>query len=162
MKGIHIRSAIDADADRLIEAMIDQQEYERKLHDTRLPGAQMAAVYLQHVKESAARNNGTIWVAELDGVFAGYAACWVEHECNVAETADSNRFGYIADTYVIPRLRGRGVVADLLQAAESCLRASGVQRIRIGALAANASALQAYAKHGFEAYEVVMEKRVRP
>jgi len=29
-------------------------------------------------------------------------------------------------------------------------------------LAANASALQAYAKHGFEAYEVVMEKRVRP
>jgi ribosomal protein S18 acetylase RimI-like enzyme len=127
MEGIHVRSAIDADADRLIEAMIDQQEYERKLHDTRLPGAQMAAVYLQHVKESAARNNGTIWVAELDGVFAGYAACWVEHECNVAETADSNRFGYIADTYVIPRLRGRGVVADLLQAAESCLRERGTK-----------------------------------
>ena len=162
MKGIHIRSAIDVDGDRLIEAMIDQQEFERKLHDTRLPGAEMAAAYLQYVSESAAQNNGVIWVAELDGVFAGYAACWVEEECNVAETADSNRFGYIADTYVIPRLRGRGVVAHLLQAAEAQLRASGVQRIRIGALVANASALRAYAKHGFEAYEVVMEKRVRP
>lgn len=60
----------------------------------------------------------------------------------------------------IPRLRGRGVVAHLLAAAEAHLRALGVRRIRIGVLAANASALRAYAKHGFEAYEVVMEKRV--
>ena len=161
MEGIHVRPAIDADSERLVEAVIDQQEYERKLHDSRLPGAAMAVAYLRHVGESTAQNSGAIWVAELDGVFAGFAVCWVEHECNVAETADSNRCGYIADTYVIPRLRGRGVVAHLLAAAEAHLRALGVRRIRIGALAANASALRAYAKHGFETYEVVMEKRVR-
>lgn len=160
MKGIDIRRAIDADSDRLVEAIIDQQEYERNLHDTRLPGDEMAAAYLQYVTESTAQNNGAIWVAELDGMFAGYAACWVEDECNVAETADSNRFGYVADTYVIPGFRGRGVVAHLLAAAESHLRGAGVRRIRIGALAANASALRAYEKHGFAAYEVVMEKRI--
>jgi GNAT superfamily N-acetyltransferase len=161
MEGIHVRPAIEADTDRLVEAVIDQQEYERKLHDSRLPGAEIAAAYLRNVGESAAQNDGAIWVAELDGVFAGYAACWVEHECNVAETADSNRFGYVADTYVIPKLRGRGVAAHLLQAAESHLRAAGVARIRIAALAGNASALRAYAKHGFATYEVVMENRVR-
>jgi len=31
MEGIHVRPAIDADTDRLVEAVIDQQEYERKL-----------------------------------------------------------------------------------------------------------------------------------
>ena|SRR5215471_5683775 len=130
-------------------------------YDSRLPGAEIAAAYLRHLGESTAQNNGAIWVAELDGVFAGCAACWVVLECNVAETADSNRFGYVADTYVIPRLRGCGVAAHLLQAAESHLRAAGVARMRIAALADNASALRAYAKHGFESYEVVMEKRVR-
>ena len=159
MDGIQVRPSTDADSDRLVEAVIDEQEYERKLHDSRLPGAAIAVAYLRQIEKSAVQNDGSIWVAELDGVFAGFAACWVEHECNVAETADSNRFGYIADTYVIPRLRGRGVVAHLLAAAEAHLRALGVRRIRIGALAANASALRAYAKHGFEAYEVVMEKR---
>jgi GNAT superfamily N-acetyltransferase len=125
MEGIHARPAIEADTDRLVEAVIDQQEYERKLHDSRLPGAEIAAAYLRHVGESAAQNDGAIWVAELDGVFAGYAACWVEHECNLAETADYNRFGDVADTYVIPKLRSRGVAAHLLQAAESHLRAAG-------------------------------------
>ena len=43
-----IRLAIDADDDRLIEAVIDQQEYERKLHDTRLPGPEIARAYLKH------------------------------------------------------------------------------------------------------------------
>jgi GNAT superfamily N-acetyltransferase len=64
--------------------------------------------------------------------------------------------------YVIPRLRGRGVVAVLLEAVESHLRSIGVRRIRITALAGNTSALRAYGKHGFESYEVVMEKRVHP
>ena len=79
----------------------------------------------------------------------------------MAETDDSNRFGYIADTYVIPRFRGRGVVSHLLQAAEINLSTVGVRRVRIAALARNASALRAYAKHGFATYEVVMEKRAR-
>jgi ribosomal protein S18 acetylase RimI-like enzyme len=159
MEGIQIRQAIDADRDLLIEAIIDQQEYERRLHDSRRPGCEIAAAYLDHIRQNAAQNAGAIFVAELDGGFAGFAACWVAQECNPAETDDSNRFGYIADTYVVPRLRGRGVVGHLLQAAESHLRAAGVRRTRVATLAANASAFRAYAKHGFEAYEVVMEKR---
>jgi hypothetical protein len=33
----------------------------------------------------------------LNGVFAGYAACWIEHDDNIAETDDLNHFGYVAD-----------------------------------------------------------------
>jgi ribosomal protein S18 acetylase RimI-like enzyme len=159
MKKIGTRLALDADNDVLIEAIIDEQEYERKLHDTRRPGAEIAAAYLAYVREKAVRNHGAVLVAELDGAFAGYATCWIEHEYNVAETNDSNHYGYVADTYVIPRLRGRGIVGVFLDAAESHLRSTGVKLIRIRTLAGNASALRAYQKHGFEAYELVMEKR---
>jgi ribosomal protein S18 acetylase RimI-like enzyme len=156
-----IRLAMDADDDRLIEAIIDQQEYERKLHDTRLPGAQIARAYLEYVKSKVAGSSGALFVAELNGTFAGYAACWMEHDNNVAETDDSNHFGYIADTYIVPDLRGRGLVAALLDAAERHLRQTNMSRLRITGLANNRSAIRAYLKHGFDEYEIVMEKRLR-
>ena len=156
-----IRLAVDADTDRLIEAIIDQQEYERQLHDTRLPGAQIGRTYLEYLKTKVAASDGALLVAELNGAFAGYAACWIEHDNNVAETDDSNHVGYIADTYIVPNLRGRGLVAYLLGAAEQWIRQNAVSRMRITGLANNQSALRAYEKCGFGQYEIVMEKRLR-
>ena len=156
-----IRVTVDADNDRLVEAIIDQQEYERKLHDTRRPGAQMARPYLEYLKTKVASSNGSLLVAELDGAFAGYAACWIQHDNNVAETDDSNRYGYVADTYIVPDFRGQGLAASLLEAAERLLRQRNVSRMRITSLADNQSALRAYIKSGFSQYEIVMEKRVR-
>jgi ribosomal protein S18 acetylase RimI-like enzyme len=156
-----IRIAVNADDDRLVEAIIDQQEYERELHDTRLPGAQIGRSYLEYLKTKVAAGNGALLVAELNGAFVGYAACWIEHDNNVAETEDSNHFGYVADTYIVPQLRGRGLVASLLESAEQCIRQNHVSRIRIAGLANNQSALRAYAKYGFGNYEIVMEKRLR-
>jgi len=155
-----IRFAVDADDNRLVEAIIDQQEYERKLHDTRLPGAQIGGLYLAYLKTKVASSSGGLLIAELNGAFAGYAAFWIEHDDNVAETADSNHYGYVADTYVVPDLRGRGLAASLLEAAERLIRQRNVSRMRITSLADNQSALRAYIKSGFSQYEIVMEKRL--
>jgi len=156
-----IRVAVKADDDRLVEAIIDQQEFERELHDTRLPGGQIGRAYLEYLKQRVVAGNGALLVAELNGVFAGYAACWIEHDNNVAETDDSNHFGYVADTYIVPHLRGRHLVASLLEAVEQRIRKNDVSRMRITALANNHSALRAYLKFGFGQYEIVMEKRLR-
>jgi GNAT superfamily N-acetyltransferase len=160
MSDITIRSATDADEARLLAAIADQQDYERALHDTRKPGLEIAALYFAYLRTRVAQDRGVLLVAERDSAFAGYAAGWIENEDNVAETADSNRFGYIADTYVIPAFRGLGIAAVLIQVAERHLRASGISRIRIRALANNASALRAYMKSAFVPYEIVLEKRV--
>jgi ribosomal protein S18 acetylase RimI-like enzyme len=126
-----IRSALNADDDRLIGAIIDQQEYERKLHDTRLPGVQIGRAYLKYLKAKVASSNGALFIAELSDVFVGYAACWIEHDKNVTEADYSNHFGYVTDTYVVPDLRGRGLVAYLLEAAERHIRKSDVSRMGI-------------------------------
>ena len=160
MEKARIRLAADTDHERLLQAITDQQDHERELHEIRRPGAEIAQAYLAYVKHNVAQERGALFVAELDSRFAGYAACWIEHHDTIAETYDSNHFGYVADTYVVPEFRGRGIVGRLLTGAEAHVRALGVSRIRIGALANNASALRAYEKSGFEPYEVVMEKRL--
>ena len=157
-----VRLAVESDRDRLIAAIADQQDYEGALHDTRRPGAEIAEAYLAEIHDLSAANHGAIFVAEISGEFAGYAAGWVAQETIIEETPDSNRYGYVSDAYVVPDRRGQGVVGPLLQALEAHLRETGVTRLRIGALANNASALRAYRKHGFEPYEAVLEKKLRP
>ncbi len=156
-----IRLATDQDGAHLLKAVMDEQDYERALHDTRRPGVEIAESYLAYVRAKIAQNQGALLIAELNGVFAGYAACWIEHDANIAETDDSNHFGYVADTYVAPEFRGRGVVSRLLETAEAHIRALGVSRMRICTLANNTSAKRAYEAYGFEPYEVVMEKILR-
>jgi ribosomal protein S18 acetylase RimI-like enzyme len=160
MSNVTIRSATGADEAQLLAAIADQQDYERALHDTRKPGAEIAEPYFARLRAKVAQSHGLMLVAERDDAFAGYAASWIEHEDNVTETDDSNRFGYIADTYVIPAFRGRGIAAILIEAAERHLRITGVSRIRIRALARNTSALRAYERSGFAPYEIVLEKKL--
>ena len=107
-----------------------------------------------------AADAGSLFIAEAGGAFAGFAACWVRQEDALAETEESNRYGYISDTFVMPALRGRGIAGHLIRAAEVHLRATGVTRLRIGVLAANRSAQRAYSKSGFEPYELTLEKRL--
>jgi ribosomal protein S18 acetylase RimI-like enzyme len=162
MAGFVIRPYRETDRAAVIAAEIDLQEYERTLHDTRLPGAPVMEAYLDRLLRDVATQSGAILIAEDDGCFLGLVACVVARDDTVQETADSNVYGYITDIYVLPDRRGSGLAQALLEAAETHLAPTGVSRVRINALAANARARRAYEKHGFEPYEVMYEKRLAP
>ena len=157
-----IRPQLPADQAALRQAFIELQEVERALHDSRRPGPEIATAYIAWMEQQVAENRGEVFVAEADGAFLGFVACWVERNSDIIETPDSNVFGYISDICVMPQWRGRGIAAALLSAAEAHLAGSGVARIRLGALAGNRAALSAYRKQGFAPYEIVLEKRVAP
>ena len=162
MAGLVIRPYRETDRDAVIAAEIDLQEYERTLHDTRLPGAAVMEAYLDRLQQRVAAQSGAILIAEEDGRFLGLVACVVARDDAVQETADSNVYGYITDIYVVPDRRGSGLAQALLRAAEAHLAPTGVSRVRLSVLAANAMARRAYEKHGFEPYEVMYEKRLAP
>jgi len=157
-----VRPATGFDRDRLRAAIVELQEHERRLHDTRPPGEAMADAYLAWMLERAATAGGAVFVAEVDGAFAGFAAGWVEESASLAETPDSNRFGFASDLCVLPAFRGRGVAGLLLAALEAHLARAGVARVRLYVLATNASARAAYERAGYRPYEVVYEKTVNP
>jgi ribosomal protein S18 acetylase RimI-like enzyme len=161
MDHIVIRTAIPSDRPDLRRAVVELQEYERSLHATRLPGAQIANAYLDWIRERT-HNAGALLVAENEGGFVGFIAGWIEQDDNIAETADSNRFGYISDICVLPPYRGLRVASRLLDAIELHFRPTGVRRLRIGVLAANKAARGSYEHAGFTPYEIIYEKEIAP
>jgi ribosomal protein S18 acetylase RimI-like enzyme len=154
---ITIRPAATSDHPLLRRAIIELQDHERRLHATRLPGAQIADTYLAWLEHRAAES-GAVLVAETEGIFVGFAAGWVEQDDNIAETADSNRFGYISDICVMPGYRGQRIALRLLDDLEQHLRRAGVTRLRIASLATNAAARATYERGGFVPYEIIYEK----
>lgn len=157
MGTLTLRPALARDRDHLRRAVTELQEYERRIHATRLPGEEIADAYLDWLQRRSVAD-GILLVAEIDGAFAGFAAGWIEEEDNIAETADSNRFGLVSDVCVLPPFRGHRIAHQLLAALEKKFRLSGVTRMRIGALAANGSARASYERAGFSPYEVIFEK----
>jgi ribosomal protein S18 acetylase RimI-like enzyme len=156
---LRIRPATVADRPCLRKAIAELQEFERALHTSRLPGEQIADAYLTWM-ESQASAKGAMLVAEIDGHFVGFVAGWIEEDDSIAETADSNRFAYVSDIFVAPSHRGRRIASELLDALQRRLAQPGITRLRIAALANNASAARAYRRAGFSSYEVIYERPI--
>jgi len=159
---VMIRPALPADRSHLRQAIVELQNYERVLHATRLPGEQVADAYLEWLQRQAEASSGAMFIAQNTGVFLGFVVGWIEVDEVITETPDSNRFGYISDLCVISAFRGQGIAALLLKAMEKHLRQTGVGRLRLSALAANASARTSYERVGFVPYEIVYEKVLEP
>jgi ribosomal protein S18 acetylase RimI-like enzyme len=157
MDSVRIRPAAHSDRPQLRQAVVELQDSESRLHSTRIPGEQIADAYLDWMQKSAG-SDGAVLIAEVEGVFAGFAAGWIETESHIEETPDSNRFGYVSDICVLPIYRGRRIAARLLEALEPRLREAGVTRVRLSTLAANRAARASYERSGYAQYEIVYEK----
>ena len=157
---IVLRDATSADRPFLLDAIAALNDHERALHDTRLPGAEIAEAYFAKISAAITTDHGSIVVALSGDRRVGYMACRVGTGDAVAETADSNRFGYISDVFVTSDTRGRGIAALLVAEAERRLRPYGVTRLRLSSLTNNDQAIRAYRKAGFSDYEVTLEKRL--
>lgn len=153
-----IRPAEPADRPNLRHAIIELQEYERLRHPTRLPGEQVVDAYLDWMQHQVEAASGVVLVAGRAGKFLGFVAGWIEQTNNLAETADSNRFGYVSDICVLPASRGQRIAVQLLDGIEQHFRGTGVRHLRINSLAVNTSAQASYEHAGFRPYEILFEK----
>src|SRR5262252_1785 len=115
---VTIRDAGPMDGVQLRRAVVEIQEYERRLHNSRLPGEQIANAYLAWIENQIRKGDGAVLIAEIDRCFIGFVAGWIEHSNAVAETPDSSRFGYISDICVVPDHRGQRIATRLLFAIE--------------------------------------------
>ena len=154
---VTIRPAGPGDLSDLRWAIVELQDYERGLPATRLPGEQIADVYLAWLQQEVAET-GVILVAEVAGLFVGFIAGWIVEEHSMTETADSRRAGYVSDICIMPAHRGCRIASDLLFAIERHFAGAGITRVRIASLVANASAQADYRQAGYQPYEASYEK----
>jgi hypothetical protein len=73
-----IRRYIEADHPAVSKALVDLQEHERAMHDTRLSGSGPTAIYFDKLREELAVRSGGIFVAEAAGKFAGVVTGLIE------------------------------------------------------------------------------------
>ena len=150
------------DAPFLIECLLALQAHEVALHDSRMPSnRQVCEDYRSEIIATAEANKGGLLLACHAGRRVGFICYWIANEDSLLETADSTRFGYISDLFVVPEQRGRGIAKRLLGEAESRLKAQEpIKRLRICTLAGNRLATSAYEAAGFQAYEITLEKKL--
>ena len=162
--GYRIRPYRDGDLLPVRAMLNGLQEYECSIEPNRAHWADGGAAYADWMLEEAAQNSGAVLLAEAEnGAAIGLLTCWRAEDATDMTVVPAARIHlYVSELFVIEPWRGKGVAAALLAAAEAHARHVGIAQITIGSLGTNAGARRAYAKAGFEEYEILLRKRLPP
>ena len=138
------------------------QEAERLMEAGRAVWPAAAAGYVDEILSEVTARKGAIYLAETAENPAtepiGFVTCYHGYEDDRVVDESARNYLYVSDLYVTDAWRGLGVAGALLAAAEAHGRKLGLNQMRIGVLAANQGARRAYAKAGFQEYEMMLRK----
>jgi ribosomal protein S18 acetylase RimI-like enzyme len=95
-----------------------------------------------------------------DGRAVGYA--FVTLNAGGSTWTAPERFGYVETLSLLPEARRNGVGTELLRAVWDHVHEVGGTEVRLGVVAANASARAFYERLGFAPFELTMRARERP
>ena len=70
------------------------------------------------------------------------------------------RYGYINNIFVAPRLRGQGLAAELMAQSDAFFRNRRIKRVRLTVTASNMDAVHLYERCGYEVTRWEMEKEL--
>lgn len=159
---LRIEKYCDADKDAVLTGLVELQNFEVPISDTRIPGTlAQAQEYLGTLQKEIRKKRGAFLCAHFGEELAGFIVCWIENQPTPNETDDSTTFGYISDAFVFEKYRRQGIFRQLNDAAQKHLATyPEIKRIRINVLANNSQALAAYRSAGYCDYEVMLEKRL--
>jgi ribosomal protein S18 acetylase RimI-like enzyme len=138
-----IRPASPDDLDTIAELWRDfAKDQQRFLRTSRLTKGNVRAVR-DHLGDLAALDQ--VFVAEVDGVIAGFTAIVV----NLPRLDMYFAVATISDLYVDPKYRGQGLGRRLLDRAVSRIREAGLHAVNLSVAAGNEAARKLYRSAGF-------------
>ncbi len=152
-----IRAFKPSDAHQVGHCIGQLQDFERRIDARVLPGEAVAGWYLAYLQPECAAKAGMIFVAEVDGAIAGFAAVQARVP-NEDKDEEPYEFAYISDLAVLERYRNRGIGRALIAGAEAFAREKGASWLRISVLARNEMARSLYERSGFEERLILLEK----
>jgi GNAT superfamily N-acetyltransferase len=156
MSALMIRSAIEADRERLIDLKHELNLAEIGKATTKghpfsgdlSSDREAAAGVIEREFGKVAEDKGAILVAVFDTAIVGYLSLHVvEGSTTVAQRYRIS--GYVAGLAVTATWRNHGVGARLLEEAKSLCRAKGLRRMSIGVADYNPEAKRLYMREGF-------------
>lgn len=100
---------------------------------------------------------GTAIVADENGRPVGYLLICIRPDERTGEMQ-----GYMADIYLLPEYRGKGLAKEFHRVGEEYLRGLGIRQATNWVHAENPLGRKASEARGFRIWGVMMEKRLRP
>jgi ribosomal protein S18 acetylase RimI-like enzyme len=145
---ITIRQATSADASVLGKFGMRLTELHHEFDPRRFiaPTSGTEAAYGSFLKSQIDRRDGTLLVAEVEGVLAGYVWDGVEGTDYMSLRGPA---GVIYDLFVDPDRRRQGIGRLLLRASLSSLKAMKSERVVLSTAHRNAAAQALFASEGF-------------
>ncbi len=133
------------------------QDYELRFEANRRRDPGFAADHWRDAQHRCAEKHGVMLVAEAGGKPVGWAFAYEAHgELFIAEP--ERRHGFLAEIYVVPEARGKGLGRALIAAVEDWSRGRGHKLLTIGVVAKNARAIRAYEGAGYAPYTMMMRR----
>ena len=145
------------DLEDLKRCFVELQDFERAF-DSRMPeGAYIADECVARILDRCRREDGQVFVAEVDGVIVGYVSAYSRIRSEVLHDGDFE-YALIGDLVVLAAYRKRGLGRALLSAAEDFVRERGARWLRIGAVSGNRRAINLYESVGYKPSYTELEK----
>ena len=161
---MNIRHAVEKDVEELAQLMVALHN-EMMLFEP-LKGMRKDALdYARHkMLRFFSDKERVVFVAEEKvgkmgrGRIVGYVSGKIERKERIFGACE---YGYIADIYVVPALRKKGVAALLMDAIENFFIKRKMRYVELQVLSGNAAALRFYEKQGWSEYRKNLRKVLR-
>jgi ribosomal protein S18 acetylase RimI-like enzyme len=162
---IVIRQYKDSDHDKvkeMVEKLMDYVVWKDPIKRIRRL-ALYGEVFTQKLLEKMKKQNGMIFIAEVESNIIGFASCYPsdsQSKENLLEVIPT-QVGNLSDLYVEKEYRGKGVGHKLLANVEVYLKQKGCDSLWVEVFAPNEHAHRYYKKTGFIDREIGMLKKLK-
>ena len=133
------------------------QDYEAGFEPNRRLDPNFAVEHWRDLQYRCAEKHGVMLIAEDGGKAVGWAFAHDQlGELFVVEP--ERQHGYLAELYVVPGARGKGLGRALIEGCEAWARGRGHKLLQVGVLAHNARAIRSYEGAGYNSYGLTMRR----
>ena len=133
------------------------QDYEAAFEPDRRRDADFAAEHWRQLLRRHVQENGVILIAEDAGQPVGWAFAH-DDTAEVFVVEAERKHGFLAELYVVPEARGKGLGRALIEGCEAWARTRGHRLLTVGVLAKNPAAIRAYEGAGYAPYWITMRR----
>ena len=150
----------DADDLPALKSLVSQMHETLRPFDAYLPPApEIIDAYFEYLIRTSAESAGRFLVAEEDGQIVGYLCLF--GLCPPPEPDQyPDKYAAVADVYVMPIYRDRGIGKALMRRAEEHARDVGAKKVELNVLWRNANAVEFYERLGYAKRIVTLSKEI--
>jgi GNAT superfamily N-acetyltransferase len=133
------------------------QDHEASFEPDRRRDPDFAVEHWRELQHRCAEKHGIMLIAEEGGKPVGWAFAH-DQNAELFVVEPERRHGFLAELYVAPEARGKGLGRALIEGCETWARGRGHKLLQVGVLARNARAIRSYEGAGYGAYGITMRR----